>query len=55
MATIPSAMTGVDIVIFASSFAYISDVSSTNDRTLRITILELSYLVTMPTGIALGM
>lgn len=55
MATIPSALTGVDIVIFAASFSYVSDVSTTNDRTLRITILELSYLVTMPTGIALGM
>lgn len=55
MATIPSALTGVDIVIFAASFAYVSDVSTTDDRTLRITILELSYLVTMPTGIALGM
>ena len=54
-ATIPSALTGVDIVVFASSFAYISDISSTDNRTLRITILELSYLVTFPTGIALGM
>lgn len=41
-------------MIFASSFAYISDVSSTKNRTIRITILELSYLVTLPTGIALG-
>lgn len=54
-ATIPSALTGVDIVIFASAFAYISDISNTENRTLRITILELSYLVTLPTGIALGM
>ncbi|XP_031621409.1 thymic stromal cotransporter homolog [Contarinia nasturtii] len=53
-ATIPSAITGVDIVIFASAFAYISDVSSVANRTLRVTLLEVSYLVTFPTGIALG-
>lgn len=54
IATIPSALTGVDISIFASAFAYISDVSSIKNRTLRVTILEVCYLVTFPTGIALG-
>ncbi|XP_055300087.1 proton-coupled folate transporter [Sitodiplosis mosellana] len=53
-ATLPSALTGVDIAIFASAFAYISDVSSVENRTLRVTILEVCYLITFPTGIALG-
>lgn len=53
-ASIPSAFTGVDITIFASAFAYISDVSSVKNRTLRVTILDICYLVTFPTGIALG-
>lgn len=53
-ATIPSSLTGVDIAIFASAFAYISDVSSIQNRTLRVTILDICYLVTFPTGIALG-
>lgn len=55
LATIPSTLTGVDIVIFASAFAYLSDVTSNENRTLRITILDISYLITLPTGIALGM
>lgn len=53
-ATLPCAITGADIVIFASAFAYISDVTSVENRTFRITILEVCYLVTMPVGIALG-
>lgn len=53
-ATLPCALTGADIVIFASAFAYISDITSVENRTFRITILEVCYLVTMPVGIALG-
>ncbi|CRK99795.1 CLUMA_CG013103, isoform A [Clunio marinus] len=53
-ATIPSAFTGADVAIFASAFAYISDITSVQDRTLRITILDVCYLSTMPTGVALG-
>lgn len=53
-ATIPSAFTGADVAIFANAFSYISDVSSVRDRTLRITILDVTYLSTMPTGVALG-
>lgn len=53
-ATIPSAFTGADVAIFANAFAYISDVSSERDRTIRITILDVAYLSTMPTGVALG-
>lgn len=53
-ATLPSAVTGADIVIFASAFAYISDITSTKNRTIRIAILEVCYLITMPVGIAVG-
>lgn len=54
-ATIPCAFTGADVAIFANAFSYISDVSTERDRTLRITILDVAYLSTMPTGVALGM
>lgn len=53
-ASIPSAMTGADVAIFASAFAYISDVSSVENRTFRVTILDACYLSTMPLGVALG-
>lgn len=53
-AIIPMAFTGADVAIFASCFAYISDVTTVTSRTLRITILDATYLSTMPTGIALG-
>lgn len=53
-ATIPSVLTGADIAIFASCFAYISDITSVQDRTIRITILDATYLSTMPIGVAIG-
>ncbi|XP_061934695.1 probable peptidoglycan muropeptide transporter SLC46 isoform X4 [Apis cerana] len=53
-ATLPMGMLGGDVVIFGSCFAYISDISSIQQRTLRITILDVIYLSTMPTGVALG-
>ncbi|XP_037940194.1 proton-coupled folate transporter [Teleopsis dalmanni] len=53
-ATLPSAITGADVAIFASCFAYISDVSTLKNRTLRVTILDICYLSAMPTGVALG-
>lgn len=53
-ATIPSAFTGADVAVFASAFSYLSDVTTTKDRTLRITILDVCYLSTMPTGVAIG-
>lgn len=53
-ATIPSAITGSDVAIFASCFAYISDVSSLKNRTMRVTILDVCYLSAMPTGVAFG-
>lgn len=53
-ATIPCAFTGGDVSIFASAFAYISDISDVKNRTLRVTILEVCYLITFPIGITLG-
>lgn len=53
-ATIPAAFTGVDVSVFAASFAYVSDVSDVKYRTLRVTILEVCYLTTFPIGITLG-
>lgn len=53
-ATLPSALTGADVAIFASCFAYISDISTLKNRTLRVTILDICYLSAMPTGVALG-
>ncbi|XP_012235348.1 lysosomal proton-coupled steroid conjugate and bile acid symporter SLC46A3 [Linepithema humile] len=53
-ATLPMSIFGGDVAIFASCFAYLSDISSVEQRTLRITILDVVYLSTMPTGVALG-
>ncbi|KAL3272941.1 hypothetical protein HHI36_014399 [Cryptolaemus montrouzieri] len=53
-ATFPMAFTGADVAIFAAAFSYLVDVSSSENRTLRVTLLEVIYLSTMPTGIALG-
>lgn len=54
IATIPSAFTGSDVSVFASAFAYISDVSRVEQRTFRVTILEVCYLTTFPLGITTG-
>ncbi|KAJ8978071.1 hypothetical protein NQ317_000629 [Molorchus minor] len=53
-ATLPMAFTGADVAIFAAAYTYLVDVSSKKNRTMRVTILEVCYLATMPTGIALG-
>ncbi|XP_045784698.1 solute carrier family 46 member 3 isoform X1 [Maniola jurtina] len=53
-ATFPSALTGADLSIFAGCFAYIADVTSVQSRTLRVGILDVVYLSTMPTGVAIG-
>ncbi|XP_053957160.1 proton-coupled folate transporter isoform X2 [Anastrepha ludens] len=53
-ATLPAALTGADVAIMASCFAYISDISTVKNRTLRVTILDVCYLSAMPTGVALG-
>ncbi|XP_021188002.3 probable peptidoglycan muropeptide transporter SLC46 [Helicoverpa armigera] len=53
-AAFPSALTGADLAIFAGCFAYIADVSSLKNRTLRVGILDVVYLSTMPSGVAIG-
>ncbi|OAD54240.1 Proton-coupled folate transporter, partial [Eufriesea mexicana] len=53
-ASLPMGMLGGDVAIFGSCFSYISDITSVQQRTLRITILDVVYLSTMPTGVALG-
>ncbi|XP_011268476.2 thymic stromal cotransporter homolog [Camponotus floridanus] len=53
-ATLPMSLLGGDVAIFASCFAYISDISSVKQRTMRITILDVIYLSTIPSGVALG-
>lgn len=54
-ATLPMTITGADVAIFAAAFAYLSDITSPESRTIRVTVLEVCYLATMPTGIALGL
>jgi hypothetical protein len=54
-ASLPSALTGADLAIFAAVFSYLADVTTVESRTLRVTILDIAYLSTMPTGVALGM
>lgn len=49
-ASVPSTLFGADAAIFASCFAYISDVSTVEERTLRVTILDAVYLSAMPMG-----
>jgi len=49
-ATLPLSILGGDVAIFSSCFAYISDISSVQQRTMRITILDFVYLSTMPSG-----
>ncbi|XP_072930552.1 lysosomal proton-coupled steroid conjugate and bile acid symporter SLC46A3 [Epargyreus clarus] len=53
-ATFPCALTGADLAIFAGCFAYVADVSSMKNRSLRVGILDAVYMSTMPTGIAIG-
>ncbi|XP_077302511.1 lysosomal proton-coupled steroid conjugate and bile acid symporter SLC46A3 [Arctopsyche grandis] len=54
IATIPSALTGADVAIFAAAFSYISDITTSINRTMRVAILDVCYLSTFPTGVALG-
>ncbi|EFN75365.1 uncharacterized protein LOC105191424 isoform X2 [Harpegnathos saltator] len=53
-AVVPMGLLGGDVIIFGSCFAYLTDICSYEERTMRITILDIVYLSTMPTGIALG-
>jgi len=47
-------VTGADLAIFAAAFSYVADVTTVESRTLRVTVLDITYLSTMPTGVALG-
>ncbi|KAF7281514.1 hypothetical protein GWI33_004594 [Rhynchophorus ferrugineus] len=53
-ATLPMTITGADVAVFSAAFSYLTDVSSKENRTIRVTLLEVCYLATMPIGIALG-
>ncbi|KDR13825.1 Proton-coupled folate transporter [Zootermopsis nevadensis] len=53
-ASLPSSLTGADLAIFAALFTYVADVTTVQDRTFRVTMLDITYLLTMPTGVALG-
>ena len=54
LASFPAALTGADIAIFSSSYSYLADITPTDKRTFRITILDVVYLSSMPIGVALG-
>ncbi|KAK3914808.1 Proton-coupled folate transporter [Frankliniella fusca] len=54
LASFPAALTGTNLAIFAAAFSYMADITTTADRTLRIAILDGTYLASMPAGIALG-
>lgn len=53
-AVIPNSLTGADVAILTSCNSYISDVTSKEDRSARITLLDGCYLLTIPIGISLG-
>ncbi|XP_067005001.1 probable peptidoglycan muropeptide transporter SLC46 isoform X2 [Anabrus simplex] len=53
-ASFPSAITGADLAIFAGVFSYLSDITTQKERTFRVAVLDIVYLSTMPTGVALG-
>ncbi|XP_022121523.1 proton-coupled folate transporter [Pieris rapae] len=53
-AVLPSVITGTDLAIFTGCFAYLADITSVENRTFRVAILDAVYLSTMPTGIYLG-
>lgn len=54
LATLPSSFFGGDSIIFASAFAYVTDLTTERNRSKRILLLDLSYLVAMPIGLNLG-
>lgn len=53
-ASIPMGLLGGDVAIFAACFAYVSDITTVQQRTMRVMILDVVYLSTMPTGVAIG-
>lgn len=52
--TFPACLFGSDSIIFANSFAYISDITNETNRTFRLTILQVIYITTIPLGIIIG-
>ncbi|XP_060521587.1 probable peptidoglycan muropeptide transporter SLC46 isoform X2 [Cylas formicarius] len=54
IATLPMSFTGADVAIFAAAFTYLVDITTPQERTMRVTLLEVGYLATFPIGIALG-
>lgn len=52
--TFPACLFGSDTIIFANSFAYVSDITNENIRTFRLTILQIIYITTIPIGITIG-
>ncbi|XP_046662157.1 proton-coupled folate transporter [Homalodisca vitripennis] len=53
-ATFPAALTGGSLAIFMSAVSYVCDITSPAERTVRVTLLEVAYLITMPVGVAVG-
>ncbi|CAH1394677.1 unnamed protein product [Nezara viridula] len=53
-ACFPSALTGMNLSVFMACFAYLSDTTPVDQRTVRTTLLEVAYLLPMPIGTALG-
>ncbi|XP_054277315.1 proton-coupled folate transporter [Macrosteles quadrilineatus] len=53
-ATFPAALTGSSLAIFMSAISYLCDITTPEERTVRVTLLEAAYLLTMPTGVAVG-
>lgn len=54
LATIPSSFTGSDLAIFTGCFSYVSDITSPTVRTLRIGLVHITYMLTLPLGPAIG-
>lgn len=52
--TFPACLFGSDTIIFANSFAYISDITNESNRTFRLTILQIIYITTIPLGMTVG-
>ncbi|KAL7012231.1 hypothetical protein ACKWTF_014704 [Chironomus riparius] len=53
-ATIPGAITGGDIAIFASALAFLTDITTEADRTVRISILGGAYVGSIPVAVLTG-
>uniref|UniRef100_A0A0A9ZJG9 Solute carrier family 46 member 3 n=3 Tax=Lygus hesperus TaxID=30085 RepID=A0A0A9ZJG9_LYGHE len=54
LASFPCALTGSSLTVFMATFSYLADTTTTEERTLRTTLVEVAYLLPMPLGVALG-